>query len=111
MWGEFWMVCGLGSGCCLVCFLSCRGCYCCGVFFGDCVLGFWFWFGMEWLVFGIESILEFRLFLGILLWIFRVYFIRSKMVEFNIYVNVKEKIYVVRLVVFNKSNNEIVLVL
>uniref|UniRef100_A0A8D1SV33 Spermatosis associated serine rich 2 like n=1 Tax=Sus scrofa TaxID=9823 RepID=A0A8D1SV33_PIG len=39
------------------------------------------------------------------------YSTRSKMAELNTHVNVKEKIYAVRSVVPNKSNNEIVLVL
>uniref|UniRef100_A0A8C5L091 Spermatogenesis associated, serine-rich 2-like n=3 Tax=Jaculus jaculus TaxID=51337 RepID=A0A8C5L091_JACJA len=41
----------------------------------------------------------------------RAYSTRSKMAELNTHVNVKEKIYAVRSVVPNKSNNEIVLVL
>ncbi|XP_060050168.1 SPATS2-like protein isoform X2 [Erinaceus europaeus] len=48
---------------------------------------------------------------GISPWIPRTYFTRSKMAELNTHVNVKEKIYAVRSVVPNKSNNEIVLVL
>ncbi|XP_036029097.1 SPATS2-like protein isoform X4 [Onychomys torridus] len=45
------------------------------------------------------------------LWIPRAYTPRRKMAELNTHVNVKEKIYAVRSVVPNKSNNEIVLVL
>ncbi|XP_014640201.1 PREDICTED: SPATS2-like protein isoform X3 [Ceratotherium simum simum] len=41
----------------------------------------------------------------------RAYSTRSKMAELNPHVNIKEKIYAVRSVVPNKSNNEIVLVL
>ncbi|XP_061005031.1 SPATS2-like protein isoform X3 [Dama dama] len=41
----------------------------------------------------------------------KAYSTRSKMAELNTHVNVKEKIYAVRSVVPNKSNNEIVLVL
>uniref|UniRef100_A0A2K5KN00 Spermatosis associated serine rich 2 like n=2 Tax=Cercocebus atys TaxID=9531 RepID=A0A2K5KN00_CERAT len=52
-----------------------------------------------------------RLLSGTLLWIPRAYSTRSKMAELNTHVNVKEKIYAVRSVVPNKSNNEIVLVL
>ncbi|ELW62672.1 SPATS2-like protein [Tupaia chinensis] len=42
---------------------------------------------------------------------FTVYSTSSKMAELNTHVNIKEKIYAVRSVVPNKSNNEIVLVL
>uniref|UniRef100_A0A8C5VYE2 Spermatosis associated serine rich 2 like n=2 Tax=Microcebus murinus TaxID=30608 RepID=A0A8C5VYE2_MICMU len=52
-----------------------------------------------------------KLLLGASLRIPRAYSIRSKMAELNTHVNVKEKIYAVRSVVPNKSNNEIVLVL
>ncbi|XP_063500976.1 SPATS2-like protein isoform X2 [Symphalangus syndactylus] len=52
-----------------------------------------------------------RLLSGTLLWIPRAYSTRGKMAELNTHVNVKEKIYAVRSVVPNKSNNEIVLVL
>ncbi|XP_028741851.1 SPATS2-like protein isoform X5 [Peromyscus leucopus] len=45
------------------------------------------------------------------LWIPGAYTPRRKMAELNTHVNVKEKIYAVRSVVPNKSNNEIVLVL
>ncbi|XP_060050169.1 SPATS2-like protein isoform X3 [Erinaceus europaeus] len=60
---------------------------------------------------GSESTPETKLQSGISPWIPRTYFTRSKMAELNTHVNVKEKIYAVRSVVPNKSNNEIVLVL
>uniref|UniRef100_F7A0N0 Spermatosis associated serine rich 2 like n=1 Tax=Equus caballus TaxID=9796 RepID=F7A0N0_HORSE len=52
-----------------------------------------------------------RLLSGASPWLPRAYSTRSKMAELNPHVNVKEKIYAVRSVVPNKSNNEIVLVL
>lgn len=52
-----------------------------------------------------------RLHSGTPLWIPRAHSTRTKMAELNPHVNVKEKIYAVRSVVPNKSNNEIVLVL
>ncbi|XP_038171340.1 SPATS2-like protein isoform X3 [Arvicola amphibius] len=52
-----------------------------------------------------------KLLSGSSLWIPRANTPRRKMAELNTHVNVKEKIYAVRSVVPNKSNNEIVLVL
>uniref|UniRef100_A0A2K5RUF3 Spermatogenesis associated serine rich 2 like n=1 Tax=Cebus imitator TaxID=2715852 RepID=A0A2K5RUF3_CEBIM len=58
-----------------------------------------------------HSTSEPRLLSGTFLWTPRADSTRSKMAELNTHVNVKEKIYAVRSVVPNKSNNEIVLVL